>query len=243
MKILFLIVLLFPIHLLAQKDTLNVTDSNGLKQGHWVFFGGDFPNSGVGATELLEEGDYSNNQKVGIWHRYASGGQVKSIMLFHIDKKTAVSVRDQFYNYTYHSNGQLKRKPVIGKCRSMSDYYLYDETANLLEIELFDSICNTTYKLQRIQKGELDSVSIFLVSDQLSTEANATGVVPKSSSNFDQTGEFCIDYNHQTFQIGAFEKGQFISGREYLLDDMMRVLRIRYFENGKLVKTLVKKTV
>jgi len=243
MKRFILLLLLFPIHLLAQKDTLNVTDSNGSKQGHWVFLGSDFPNSGVGATELLEEGNYIDNQRVGLWYRYGANAQVKSIMLFHVDKKTAISVRDQFYNYQYHSNGQLKRKPVIGKCRSMSDYYLYDEAAELLEIELFDSICNTAYKLQRIKKGELDSVSIFLVNDQLTEDVNLTGAVPKDSHNSEQTGEYCVDYNHQTFQIGTFEKGHFINGREYLLDDMMRVLRIRYFENGKLVKTLVKKTV
>lgn len=243
MKTLLLLLLQLPMYLSAQNDTINVLDSNGSKQGHWVFFGNDFPNSGVGSDELLEEGDYLDNQRVGLWYRYAAGAQVKSIMLFHIDKKTNVSVRDQFYNYQYHSNGQLKRKPIIGKCRSMSDYYLYDEAAQLLEIELFDSICNTVYKLQRIKKGELDSVSIFLIDDQLTLEANATGVVPKSSRNFDQSGEFCVDYNHQLFQIGTFEKGQFMNGREYFLDEMMRLQSVSFFENGKLVKRLVKKTV
>ncbi len=243
MKTLHLLLLLLPISILAQNDTINVLDSNGSKQGHWVFFGDDFPNSGVASNERLEEGDYIDNQKVGLWYRYGAGAQVKSIMLFHIDKKTNVSVRDQFYNYQYHSNGQLKRKPIIGKCRSMSDYYLYDEAAQLLEIELFDSICNTAYKLQRIKKGELDSVSIFLIDDQLTLETNATGVVPKSSPNFDQSGEFCVDYSHQLFQIGMFEKGKFMNGREYFLDEMMRLQSVSYFENGKLVKRLVKKTV
>lgn len=243
MKTRLLVLLLLPVVLRAQNDTINVTDSLGQKQGHWVFFGKDFPNSGVGASDILEEGDFVNDQRTGIWMRYGMNTQVKAVMLFRIDKKTKASVRDQFYNYTYYDNGQLKRKPVIGSCRTMSDYFEYDEAGNVREIELFDSVCNTAYKLQRIQKGELDSISIFMVDDKLSEQPESETEKPRNTAHFGQSGEFCVDYNHQLFQIGTFEKGLFLSGREYLLDDMMRVLRIRYFENGKLVKTLVKKTV
>jgi hypothetical protein len=43
--------------------------------------------------------------------------------------------------------------------------------------------------------------------------------------------------------LGHFEKGQLIDGREYLFDEMMRAQRVRFFENGKLVKTVMKKGV
>lgn len=242
MIIKYLPILLFPVFAVAQKDTINVTDSLGKKQGHWVFMGGDFPNSGVSSGEILEEGDFVDNERTGIWYRYGSSSQLKAVMLFRIDKKTKTSVRDQFYNYQYHANGQLKRKPVIGKCRSSSDYFTYDESGNILEIELFDSLCNTSYKLQRIQTGEMDAVSIFQIDDKL-TETATDVDLPYAKVHFDQNGEFCVDYNHQIFQVGSFENGQFVSGREYHFDDMMRVQRIRFYESGKPIRTMIKKVV
>lgn len=242
MKAVLLLPLLFSFGLFGQKDTINVTDSLGLKQGHWVYFGGDFPNSGVSSSEILEEGDFIDNQRVGIWYRYGAASQVKAVMLFRIDKKTRSSVRDQFYNYVYHSNGQLKRKPIVGRCRSMSDYFEYDETGLLKEAELFDSVCNTSYKLQRIEKGEMDSVSIFIIDHQFVEQISDSPEAPKNTIQFEQTGEFCVDYNHQIFQLGHFEKGQFIDGREYLFDEMIRAQLVRFYENGKLVKTMMRKS-
>lgn len=228
---------------LPKKDTLNVTDSLGLKQGHWIFFGKDFPNSGVGSSEILEEGIFRDNQRTGIWYRYGNNTQLKAVMLFRIDKKTKAAVRDQFYNYSYHSNGQLKRKPVIGACRSSSDFFQYAENGDLQEIELFDSLCNTSYKLQRIKKGEMDSISILLVDHTFSEQTDAALTPPKNTLNFQQTGEFCVDYNHQTFQVGSFENGLLINGREYVFDEMMRAQHVRYYEGGKLVKAVIKKTL
>jgi hypothetical protein len=164
-------------------------------------------------------------------------------MLFRIDKKTKAGVRDQFYNYSYHANGQLKRKPVVGACRTMSDFYQYDETGQLTEVELFDSLCGTTYKLQQIKKGELDSISIFAI-DARFTETTDAALTADNVTYRDmgQTGEYCIDYNHRVFQVGTFDHGRFVTGREFVFDEMMRVQRVRYYEGGKLVRTLVKGT-
>lgn len=238
MKKLLLLVILLPLSAWTQNDTINVRDSLGRKQGHWIFLGGDFPNSGVAASDILEEGYFENDQRYGLWFRYGAGNKIKAIMLFHIDRNTHASVRDQFYNYSYHSNGNLKRKPVIGACRTMCDYFQYDESGSIQEIELFDSVCNTTYKLQRIQPGEMDAVSILQIDERFEERAEE-GVQPKSDLNFSQSGEYCADYEHRVFQIGTFEDGFFRTGREYLFDDMMRAQRVRYFENGVHIKTVV----
>ena len=223
----------------AEKDTLNVTDSTGLKQGHWLFFGHDFPNSGVSDMEVLEEGNYENNQRIGTWYRYGAGGKIKAVMLYVMDPKTKTGVRSQFYYYVYHDNGSLKRKPVIGECTTASDFYLYDEAGALIEAEHFDADCNTTLKLQRIQKGELDSIEIFKLGNQF-VESNGPLDLPESWEEFDQTGEYCVDYNHRVFRIGTFVNGELIEGREFHVDEMMRPQIVRYFTDGKLVKTLVK---
>ena len=221
------------------KDTLNVTDSTGMKQGHWLFFGQDFPNSGVGDMEVLEEGDYVNNQRSGIWYRYGAGGKIKAVMQYVLDPKTKTGVRSQFYYYTYHTNGSIKRKPVIGKCTTASDFYLYDETGVLIEAEHFDADCATTLKLQRIQKGELDSIEIFKLNNQFTEVADPTASTD-TWQQFDQTGEYCVDYNHRVFRIGTFVNGELIEGREFHVDEMMRPQRVRYFAGGKLIKTVAK---
>jgi hypothetical protein len=224
-----------------KKDTINLTDSLGKKQGRWIFFGSDFPNSGVGAYDILEEGTFENGERTGTWFRYGPNRQIKAVMLFRIDPKTGRSVRDQFYNYSYYPNGGLKRKPVIGACRTMSDYYVYTQSGELQEAELFDENCNTTCKIQQIKKGELDSVSILIVDNSFTLKPESAGECqPTSTISFDQSGEYYVDYAHRIFQVGRFEKGRFLDGREYLFDEMMRAQRVRYYEGGKLVKTVVK---
>lgn len=244
MKTLIRLLLLLPVIGFAQNDSIqkvNVTDSLGHKQGHWIYFGKDFSNSGLAPTDTLEEGYYVDNQKTGIWTRYGSQAQIQAVMLFHIDPRTKTAVRDQFYNYAYHANGRLKYKPVIGACRTMSDYFQYDESGNLIDAELFDSICNTVYKLQRIRKGEMDSVSIFMLDDEFETQKTES-CVPENRLHFGQTGEFCVDFNHQFFQVGQFTNGLLVTGKEYLFDDMMRIIKVKYFENGKLARTVVRKS-
>jgi hypothetical protein len=224
-----------------KKDTVNLTDSLGKKQGHWIFFGSDFPNSGVGAYDILEEGTFEDGERTGLWFRYGPDKQIRAVMLFRIDPKTKASVRDQFYNYSYYTNGNLKRKPVIGACRTMSDYYVYTQNGELQEAELFDENCNTTCKIQQIKKGELDSVSILIVDNSFTVSPEVASEHPPTNTiSFDQSGEYYVDYNHRIFQVGRFEKGQFLDGREYLFDEMMRAQRVRYYEGGKLVKTVVK---
>jgi len=151
-----------------------------------------------------------------------------------------VSARDQFYYYEYYPTGTLKKKPAIGGCRTASDYYRYNEAGELVEAELFDSLCNTTYKLQHIQKGEMDSVSIFLVDQRFHEPSVTAEDLAENSRDFDQTGEYCVDHNHRIFQVGWFENGNFIAGKEFLVDEMMRPQRVRYFEDGKMIRTLVR---
>jgi len=225
---------------IPEVDTTNITDSLGLKQGYWTFFGSDFTNSGVASSDIFEEGYFVDNQRTGIWYRYGPNQQVQSVMLYHVDPKSKTAVRDQFYHYSYHSNGTLKRKPAIGKCRTLSDYFNYNENGDLIEIELFDSICNTRYKLQRIQKGELDSIPMLLI-DSHFTETSSAKERGSDFIHFDQTGEFCVDFNHQIFQIGTFVNGKLIEGKEYFFDELMRAEKVRFYAGGKIVKTVIKK--
>ncbi len=71
------------------RDTINVTDVNGLKQGRWIVFGfvipgGKKPNetkeemSNRAQRAIFEEGVYKDNKKQGIWKYYYKDGTIKN---------------------------------------------------------------------------------------------------------------------------------------------------------------------
>ncbi|MDH4474063.1 MAG: hypothetical protein QE487_15755 [Fluviicola sp.] len=55
-------------------DTINQRDSNGLKQGYWIYYGSDRPESGIPANGKVEEGTYIDDKKEGIWIKYHNDG-------------------------------------------------------------------------------------------------------------------------------------------------------------------------
>lgn len=54
-------------------DTINQRDSNG-KQGHWIYYGRDRPESGIPANGKVEEGRYVNDRREGLWVKYNADG-------------------------------------------------------------------------------------------------------------------------------------------------------------------------
>lgn len=84
----------------AQK--INKKDDQGKKQGHWIYFGKDRPGTGFPDEGKVEEGDYKDDRKEGVWIKY------------HLDGKTP-KLKGEYENnrpkgnYTkYHENGQVK---------------------------------------------------------------------------------------------------------------------------------------
>jgi hypothetical protein len=69
------------------KDTINFTDQNGFKQGHWVVR--DYINAKEHQAPLIiESGDYKNNMKQGVWHYYDSTGKINRSVKYLNDMPT-----------------------------------------------------------------------------------------------------------------------------------------------------------
>ena len=77
----------------------NSKDELGKKQGHWVIMGADSRVPGYKPDQKVEEGDYKDNGKVGIWTTYYSNGNKKSEITF-------TSGRPSGPYTTYYSNGK-----------------------------------------------------------------------------------------------------------------------------------------
>ncbi|MFH2095268.1 MAG: toxin-antitoxin system YwqK family antitoxin [Bacteroidota bacterium] len=97
-------------------DTINRTDENSMKQGHWIIM--DESNS-----FKVEEGRYQDNKKVGIWKGYYENGKIKHELTF-------VSGRANGYAKFYYDNGNLSEEGLWKSNKWVGEYKFYHRNGN-----------------------------------------------------------------------------------------------------------------
>lgn len=100
------------------KDSINIIDFSGLKQGRWIIFGKSKPNTCYQPTAKVEEGKYADNKKSGIWKEYFCNGNTKS-------KITFQNGRQDGYAILYHDNGKVSEEGVWKTNKWVGNYKLY----------------------------------------------------------------------------------------------------------------------
>jgi antitoxin component YwqK of YwqJK toxin-antitoxin module len=85
------------------KDTINYTDVGGKKQRHWILFGKHKPGTCYAPTQKVEEGEYKENRKTGIWMEYFCNGNPRN-------KITFVNGRPDGYAIVYYENGGVQEE-------------------------------------------------------------------------------------------------------------------------------------
>jgi len=130
------------------QDTLNRVDANGKKQGHWIYYGKDRPESGVPLEGKVMEGNYIDDRKEGVWIRYnldgvtpklkgeykndrptgsySSGGNSKRKKYENAEKGTFVNNQYRDSLIRFHSNGQVEYRAFynqLGKEEGVVQYY------------------------------------------------------------------------------------------------------------------------
>lgn len=63
---------------LPKPEKINQTDKNGRKQGHWIYYGADRPETHYPDTSKVEEGNYVDDRKDGQWVKYNADGTVRA---------------------------------------------------------------------------------------------------------------------------------------------------------------------
>jgi len=96
----------------------NITDANGLKQNHWIITNEEKHLPGYSSTEKIEEGDYKDNLKQGIWIQYFPGGAIRN-------KITFKDNRPEGYTISYFESGKVCEEGVWKNNRWVGDYKLY----------------------------------------------------------------------------------------------------------------------
>lgn len=89
---------------LFKKDTINRTDSAGVKQGKWMFFNKDNKNPDYPENALLEELTYKNGLREGVRKLYFSNGKLKSEVNY-LNNRPAGMARFYYPNGTIAEEG------------------------------------------------------------------------------------------------------------------------------------------
>ncbi|HXB12968.1 MAG TPA: hypothetical protein VNZ45_13355 [Bacteroidia bacterium] len=105
------------------QDSGNYTDANGLRQRRWVITGAVKSTPGYKETDKIEEGEYKDNLKQGIWIQYYPGGLLKN-------KITFKDNRPDGYTVTYFMNGKVNEEGIWRNNRWVGDYKLNYENGN-----------------------------------------------------------------------------------------------------------------
>lgn len=109
---------------IAGKDTINLVDQAGKKQGPWIIFGKDKGGPCYQPEQKAEEGKYQENRKSGQWVEYYCSGTPKS-------KVTFVNGRPDGYAITYHENGKVAEEGIWKNNRWVGNYKMYYENGNV----------------------------------------------------------------------------------------------------------------
>ena len=106
------------------KDSINIIDFNGLKQGHWIIYGQTKPNTCYQPTSKVEEGKYTDNRKNGIWKEYFCNGNTKN-------KITFQNGRPDGYAIIYNESGKIAEEGTWKINKWVDKYKLYYDNGNV----------------------------------------------------------------------------------------------------------------
>lgn len=133
----------------CQSDTLNQTDADGKRQGHWIFYGVDRPEAGYPDSGKVEEGRYVDSRKSGVWIKYHKDGITPRLKGEYINNRPnghynkfydtgTLQEEGDFYRGKYE--GQLIRYHRNGE---MSNLFMYDPSGRQVgdNFYFFDNGC------------------------------------------------------------------------------------------------------
>lgn len=109
----------------------NQTNEAGRKIGYWKVTGADKPTPGYDESALVEEGEFQEGRKVGVWKAYYPSGKLKSEI-------THDNGRPSGPYTTYYENGKIEEKGNWGLNKNMGKFTRYYENGQVQQDFTFD---------------------------------------------------------------------------------------------------------
>ncbi len=155
---------------------LNKTDEQGKKQGHWIYLGKHKSIPGYAPEDPVEEGDYENNRKTGIWISYYPGKKKKSEIEHKLGRPNGKYVK-------YYLNGQVEESGTWKGNKYVGNFERYHENGNVAQKKVFNESGKTNGTVEYYHengKPELIYESVNGVESGLATRYYANGDVKET---------------------------------------------------------------
>jgi len=117
---------------LSGKDTINVTDANGKKQGKWVIKNATLHKPCYTDDQVVEEGKYTDSKKTGAWREYYCNSNIKSVITYENNRPSG-------YAKMYNETGKIKEEGMWKNNRWVGDYKLYYDNGQVQQAFKFNA--------------------------------------------------------------------------------------------------------
>lgn len=180
------------------KDTINVTDVNGKKQGRWIYFGKDRNEKKFKSykdNQIIEEGHFKNNLKVGVWKTYHSNSKLQSDVFYN---------ENHDFNFAkfYNEQGNLITEGNIRESKFIGDYAVFDMFGNKLKknIEKTKNIALLDFRgvVEKFGEG-IDNVTVLVERNGIDVEKLVTNKDGKLHLKLDLNFEYIIHFSKENF--------------------------------------------
>lgn len=125
--LIFAVLILISGSLFAQ----NKTNEEGRRVGYWKVTGADKSTPGFAPDAIVEEGEYTNGRKTGVWKAYYPSGKLKSEI-------TNINGRPKGPYTTYYENGQIEEKGTWSLNKNQGKFTRYYENGQVQQDFTFD---------------------------------------------------------------------------------------------------------
>ncbi|MGE0566305.1 MAG: toxin-antitoxin system YwqK family antitoxin [Bacteroidia bacterium] len=131
------------------KDTLNMIDKSGKKQGKWITYGKNKPGTCYQANQKIDEGKYQDNRKQGNWMEYYCNGNLKNQITF-------LNGRPNGFSVMYYENGNKKEEGMWSINKWVGNYSSYYENGQVQHSFKYNSAGRRDgYQSYYYENGEL----------------------------------------------------------------------------------------
>jgi antitoxin component YwqK of YwqJK toxin-antitoxin module len=172
------------------KDTINVIDVAGKKQGPWIVWGKTKPNTCYEPTSKVEEGKYEENKKTGIWKEFYCNGNMKN-------KITFQNGRPDGYAIMYHDNGKISEEGIWKINKWVGNYKLYYDNGQVQQEFNF----TPTGKREGPQKYYYDNGQVMIEGSW--AQGKEAGVIKEYHENGDIKAE--KNYNNGEVDVASIK--------------------------------------
>lgn len=111
--------------ILFKGDTINRKDVNMMRQGKWVVFGKNSTKPDYAPDDVVEEGEYLNNRKEGIWLLYYPGNKLKSEITYQNGRILGPYT-------TYYQNGKVMEQGTWSRNKNVGQFKRYYDNGKVM---------------------------------------------------------------------------------------------------------------